>query len=311
MTQDTLFNDDLLWFHKKLTLVEVQELIEKSRINIHAVDSCHNNALHCIDNVKIAELLIQNGVDFKLRNHSGHTPLHLATTVEMAELFLNHGEYVNVVDSESNTPLHLTDNVKIAELLIRHGANVNALNSTRSTPLHLAYNIEKATLLINHNVDVNARNIYDFTPLAYSSSFEEMELLINHGADINCQPGGTIPCKVIQDYKAMELFIKNGANVNAVGISGYNIFTIAFGFYALHQHGSDKLIKLMINNGAVPCSKDCYLCFYNLFTKEQQNAFDAFSLLTNDNDEFFKMCLAYQNDHKNHVQIDIKEMDIL
>jgi hypothetical protein len=66
-----------------------------------------------------------------------------------------------------------------------------------------------------------------------------------------------------------------------------------------------------IKHGALPGKIDTFRKFRDLFTNEQQKAFCAFVMLTSDNDEFYHMCLAYQEGIKNGVKIEIKEMDIL
>ncbi len=57
---------------------------------------------------------------------------------------------------------------------------------------------------------------------------------------------------------------------------------------------------------------ESYNAYREFFSEEQQKAFDAFVILSSENNEtFFQMCLAYQNDQKNNVKININEIDIL
>ena len=55
---------------------------------------------------------------------------------------------------------------------------------------------------------------------------------------------------------------------------------------------------------------EIYTADADSLSTEQQKVFDIFMTITSD-DDFFKMCLAYQNDQKNNIKIDIKDMDIL
>jgi hypothetical protein len=47
-----------------------------------------------------------------------------------------------------------------------------------------------------------------------------------------------------------------------------------------------------------------------LFPLEKQEAFDAFASITSNDEDFFQMCLAYQESIKNNVKIEIKDMDL-
>ena len=58
---------------------------------------------------KIAEMLIENGANVKLKNQDGTTALHFATHGnyhKMVNLLLDHGACAHEKDSRGNTPLH-------------------------------------------------------------------------------------------------------------------------------------------------------------------------------------------------------------
>lgn len=316
---------------------KIAELLINNGANVNQLDDCDNTPLHLVNDINIAKLLIAHGADVNAKSVGGCTPLHFIRDVEIVQLLIEHHADVNVMNNEGNTPLFFVDNIQVAELLIKHGADVNATNKTDFIPLHSAYNVEIAQLFIKHGALINQRNIFGQTPLGTCSELEIMKLLIDHGADIHCYEDQTIPWCVVHDYHMMKLFINHGANINALYTSEANILTAmqnipfdvielliksglninhrdkygytALGRFALRGSQTEGLVELMIDNGAVPCSRDCYLAFRDFFTKEQQHAFDSFSLLFNDDNEmFFNMCMAYQKENKKEITLTDVEM---
>jgi ankyrin repeat protein len=160
-----------------------------------------------------------------------------------------------------------------AEELIKNGADVNEKDNYRNTPLFYVENIDIANLLIKYGANVNHKDDYQFTPIFVHVNIAIYKILINSGADIN-----------IQDI---------------------------LGLTVLDYQESIDHARVLISNGAIAGKIESYKKFRDLFSKEQQNSFDAFMSITNNDNDFYQMCLAYQNDIKNHVKIDIKEMDIL
>lgn len=72
------------------------------------------------------------------------TPLHWAIqeeNVDLARLLVEHGVDVTAKDYDNLTPLNLAvqvGSVDLRSLLVENGANVKAKDKDRSTPLHLA-----------------------------------------------------------------------------------------------------------------------------------------------------------------------------
>ena len=157
--------------------------------------------------------------------------------------------------------------------LIKNGANVNDVNGYYETPLFYIDDLNIAKLLIKHGSNVNHRNIYNMTPIFCQDNIDICQLLIN-----------------------------NGANINTRDINGLTILD-----------GQDYVnnAKYLIKYGALPGVIVTYQKYHDFFSEEQQKAFDSFLLLTSDNDQFFQMCLAYQNDQKNNDKIEIKDMEII
>ena len=76
---------------------------------------------------------------------------------------------------------------------------------------------------------------------------------------------------------------------------------------------SGAIKKLLIEHGAVPATVEFYQENRELFSKEQQKAFDAYASLTSMDNDFFQMCLAYQslayqNGIKNNISMEIQDI---
>lgn len=197
-------------------------------------------------------------------------------TLEEAEELIRHGADVNIINEHGITPIYFMDNSKIGELLIKHGANVNFENRAKATPLFRMKNISIAKCLIEHGANINHTNRHNETPLWWAANYGIAKLLIENGALINIRnKDGDTPLDMATATNNMEI------------------------------------VNLLIKNGAVPSEVQTYKILRDLFSKEQQKAFDALLLFTSDDNDFFQMCLAYQNDHKNHVKLEIKDMEIV
>ena len=174
--------------------------------------------------------------------------------------------------------------------------------------------LEEAEELIKNGADVN--EIYskdeNQTPLFFAKKIELMRLLIQHGANVNHQNHNKLtPASYTKDIEALQLFIDHGALLNIRDIYGATLLDHQNGMYNLMFQDHIDNAKLLIAHGAIAGRIEGYQLFRELFTPEQQKAFDAFSSITNNDEDFFRMCLAYQESIKNHVKINIKDMDIL
>jgi ankyrin repeat protein len=188
-----------------------------------------------------------------------------------------------------------------AEELIKNGADVNMKNQYHVTPLHRQENIDIINLLIKHGADVNAKDIYGTTPLHYAQSMDVIQCLINNNANVNaCSNAGITPIFNMRQANVLYL-LKHGAEINFLDIDKIGI---------LNEVNSESWNQFYIQNGAVASTIAIYQKCRNFFTPEQQEAFDLFMTITNNDEDFFNMCLSYQNDKKNQVKMKIKDMDI-
>ena len=122
------------------------------------------------DGVRVAQLLLEHGVDVNTRRNDCWTPLHIASYLgkfEIVQVLIDHSADVDALDNFDKTPLHdvsqgkyesQEDGVRIAQLLLDHGADVNAKTRTGDTPLTLAACNERpklSELLLEHAANVN------------------------------------------------------------------------------------------------------------------------------------------------------------
>ena len=194
-----------------------------------------------------------------------------------------------------------------AKELIKNGADVNERDPFNNTPLSLVLNIDIARLLIQHNANVNHLGFKNQTPLFSVSEQGIANLLITHGADVNhLASRGETPLFYANNIDIAELLIKYGAKFNLRDIYGNSVLD-----YLHRASMPSKDIKRLIKHGLLFGKIENYQKHRFLYPLEKQEAFDAFASITSNDEDFFQMCLAYQESIKNNVKIEIKEMEIL
>ena len=175
--------------------------------DVDAPDAYDDTPLHSASSngkLEIVRLLLSHGAATNAMNIRGETPLHVIPTSvftdsgRVAQLLLEHGVDVNIQDKHHRTPLSaasLRGSPEIVRVLLDHGATVNARDDSGLTPLHLLlkcegpteeFGLNVARLLLEHGADIHARDSVNYqTPLDLSSRFawpKVAQVLREHGA---------------------------------------------------------------------------------------------------------------------------------
>ena len=179
------------------------------------------------------------------------------------------------IETDSGPLLHLmTDdeyrNVAIVKLLIGKGADINSKDSLLTTPLmkpaHTG-DVEMVKLLIELGADVNYYNRKDVTsthPAGYSvlglaigdgpDATKTVKILLDNGAHINDEEGMLFLCG--ENYNIFEMLIEKGADVNSKDHEGEPVLSFVGSLKHVPITTSNKMIKLLIENGADPTVKN-------------------------------------------------------
>jgi uncharacterized protein len=174
-----------------------------------------------MDQVKLAQLLIEKGADVKVRDGDGNTPLYsLGTSESLLKLLLSKGADVNAQNDQGIAPIHNRSgrhNLAIVQKLVAAGANVNTRSKELLTPLHFVSDPAIAKFLISRGAKVNAKTNQNWTPLHYAlGNLEVAQLLIQAGADVTAQNntfGAAIHSPDLSP-NVLKLILSKGVNVN-------------------------------------------------------------------------------------------------
>ena len=175
-------------------------------------------ALHCSRSRMCTELLINEGADVNLKDHSGMTPLHSAITrsptIDCSLALIKAGADENARCQRGETPLikaARNGNLQIIELLLEKGANVNAFDLLgRNALYHAIFRGKTMRLLLNEESDANAA-LRGATDREYKKCVKP---LLKAGAHVNSSPQILIVSASRGDDGCLKLLFEAGADVN-------------------------------------------------------------------------------------------------
>lgn len=224
-------------------------------------DQHKNTPLHLAaeyNQLRIAEILIENKADINSINKDGATPLHSAASSgsrAVAELLIRKGAQIEVKDNDGWTPLHWAAEegyYDVVKLLLLNKAVVDPVDKEGLTPLYEAAkrgHKDTASILLLNGA---ATNIFIASFLgdldAIKKYLESDPKLINatdaegwtplHGAAYNGQ------------LATAKILISKGANVNAINGTGWTPL------HSAASQGHLSVVKLLVENGADVNAKD-------------------------------------------------------
>jgi ankyrin repeat protein len=246
----------------------------------------HSTPLHLASycgGVKVAQLLLDHGVNINVRDEMGRTPLHESLInlcdgpdydyyIDAVRFLLDHGADVGALDNNRSTPLHVVSeygNVKASRLLLERGADVDALDNDHSTPLHMASqhgNVKAARLLLERGANAHAQNKNNQTPiqLLMANIFDKkdqgdridairLSLELDGDVDSTNSEHETLLHQESYsgNFEAVQLLLEHGANINVRDEEGQTLLHQAV--IALDDHASDQCfdsIRFLLEHGA-------------------------------------------------------------
>ena len=148
------------------------------------------------NNIQSIKNYIDSGYDLNLNvNDYGYTPLicvSISNQIKIAKLLLNAGVDVNKQDNDGDTALIWAtkyNNHELVKLLLNSDADIDKQNNVGNTALIFAVIYDRIDIvkhLLNSGADIDKQNNGGNTALilaAYYNNCETVELLLDYGAD--------------------------------------------------------------------------------------------------------------------------------
>ncbi|BBJ23632.1 ankyrin repeat domain-containing protein [Candidatus Nitrotoga sp. AM1P] len=135
--------------------------------DINIQDFFGKTALHYVESVEAAQLLVDNGADPNIVDYNNRPPIFDVNDPELAIFLIDHGADAKFQDKDGLTALYIwVDFPKVAKRLLVAGASPNVQLETGSmiikkgnTVLHKVGNLESAQLLIEYGANITIKNI--------------------------------------------------------------------------------------------------------------------------------------------------------
>ena len=144
----------------------------KLGIDINIQDFFGKTALHYVESIEAAQLLIDNRADPNIVDYNNRPPIFDVNDPELVIFLIDHDADAKFQDKDGLTALYIwVDFPKVAQRLLVGGASPNVQLETGSmvikkgnTALHKVGNLESAQLLIEYGANITIRNIERATP---------------------------------------------------------------------------------------------------------------------------------------------------
>ena len=144
----------------------------KLGVDINIQDFFGKTALHYVESIEAAQLLIDNGADPNIVDYNNRPPIFDVNDPELVIFLIDHDADAKFQDKDGLTALYIwVDFPKVAQRLLVAGASPNVQLETGSmvikkgnTALHKVGNLESAQLLIEYGANITIKNIERATP---------------------------------------------------------------------------------------------------------------------------------------------------
>ncbi|XP_019751796.1 ankyrin repeat and SOCS box protein 2-like isoform X2 [Hippocampus comes] len=210
------------------------------------------------ENLRCAQLLLENGADPDAANRDHETPLYKACERDhpaLVALLLNHGAAVNTKCFQGWTALHeatCRNNVEICQMLLKAGGKHSPADNYGITPLFTAAQsgqLASLRLLVKHGADINTQAADGATALheaAKNGHADIVEFLLSQKADANITgKAGLLPLHVAtrkgsEALVSMLIPATSKARVRRTGISPLHVAA---------EHNRDDVLEILIRAG--------------------------------------------------------------
>ena len=238
-------------------------------------------------------IIISKGVNINAQNNNGETALMLAalstsdmSTEDTVRQLLAAGADPNIKDISGKTALIHASRSCIEPLksctlntliiLLKAGADPNIQDNNEYTALmhilhtireHTEHNTNVLSTLLEYGADPNVQTSAGSSALTKTWFYSDIELLLRAGANPNlCTRTNGSPLMistVANKKKSIRLLLKAGADPNLAHKNGNTALLFAINYVV-----SDKIVDILINNGANPyiCDETGQNAFQRCFT---------------------------------------------
>jgi ankyrin repeat protein len=283
--------------------------------------------------------LINAGADVnQVHPENKKAPLHVHQNIDILKILIKHNADVNQVDKTNRTPLCYVDpgNKEKVKLLIKHGANIERDNFNSYKVLYSNNNNPSIfKLLVKSGADIHAKDGGERNILRDMYNIKIIDFCLKHGVDINNKdldektPLHLLVSENEEHLDVIEYLLDKGANINALGRSQKSVLNYAvssnkksvvslllrknadpniFQKTPLDYAKNKTIKKMLIKHGAVPSTITWFQENRDLFSKEQQTAFDTYASLTSKDSDFFQMCKDYQEKIQSTINVQVNDV---
>ncbi|ORY59167.1 uncharacterized protein BCR38DRAFT_445802 [Pseudomassariella vexata] len=209
------------------------------------------------DDELLTLVLAGKNIKMDFRDEHGRTPMMVAQDVRVVEVLIDNGAEINSKSRNGLTPLTqfvLKQNYTVVELLLKRGAEVNGRNERNDTPLFWVAGSgmkQAASVLLDHGASVDMRASDGLTPLAWaarSGNIGVAALLLEKGASAESADNElrTPLMWATQNQRmgCVALLLKKGANPNSADAEGRTPLSWAAAYNYCH------ILYLLLENGA-------------------------------------------------------------